>query len=241
MPLFGHRGAAGEAPENTLAGFAHAQRIGVRAFEFDVRLSADGELVVLHDESPLRTAGVAGSVHDFTVAQLQAMDARVPFPDWPEPTPIPTLAQVLQTFPQLDAYQIEIKRADPANLPSICRRLTALIESAGVAARVVVSSFDPDALAMMRTVAPQLPRAYIGAFDNEGWIEQALALGCTDVCIPHKTGTDAVVQLAHAHQLAITGWPGNSVADLRHLTAWRVANITTDYPQQALAFLAEQP
>ena len=52
MILFGHRGAAGEAPENTLTGFAHAVRVGVRAFELDVHLTLDGELVVIHDNSP---------------------------------------------------------------------------------------------------------------------------------------------------------------------------------------------
>ena len=67
MPtLYGHRGARGEAPENTLTGFAYAQRIGVTAFELDVRLSGDQELVVIHDPDVDRTTNGHGPVSGFT-------------------------------------------------------------------------------------------------------------------------------------------------------------------------------
>jgi glycerophosphoryl diester phosphodiesterase len=235
--LFGHRGAAGEAPENTLTGFAHAVRAGVRAFELDVRLTADGELVVLHDDSPLRTTGVAGAVENFHSAELAALDARLPHPTWPEAAPIPTLHQVLTAFPNMDAYQIEIKRAAPEKLPTICRRLVETIHATGVTPRVEISSFDAAALATMREIAPDLPRAYIGTYDSPSWIEQALQLGCSGACIPHKSTTPEVVQLAHQHHLAITGWPGNQEEELALLLAWPVAAITTDFPTRALAFL----
>ena len=175
MSLFGHRGAAGEAPENTLTGFAHAVRVGVRAFELDVHLTLDGELVVIHDNSPLRTTGMAGSVEEFRTAELTALDARQPHPDWPEAAPIPTLYQVLTAFPDMDAYQIEIKRAAPEKLPAICRRLVEVIHETCVTERVEISSFDPAALAAMREVAPDLRRAYIGAYDSPAWIEYRIA------------------------------------------------------------------
>ena len=240
MILFGHRGAAGEAPENTLTGFAHAVRVGVRAFELDVHLTLDGELVVIHDNSPLRTTGMAGSVEEFRTAELTALDARQPHPDWPEAAPIPTLYQVLTAFPDMDAYQIEIKRAAPEKLPAICRRLVEVIHETGVTERVEISSFDPAALAAMREVAPELRRAYIGAYDSPAWIEQALALGCSGACIPHRSTTPEVVQLAHQHHLAITGWPGNREEELALLSTWNPSAITTDYPTRALAFLRAQ-
>src|SRR5439155_21621382 len=76
MLLFGHRGARGEAPENTLAGFAHARRAGVAAFELDVRPTADGRLAVIHDATVDRTTNATGAVSDFTAADLARLDAR---------------------------------------------------------------------------------------------------------------------------------------------------------------------
>ena len=92
----------------------------------------------------------------------------------------------------------------------------------------------------MREVAPELRRAYIGAYDSPAWIEQALALGCSGACIPHRSTTPEVVQLAHQHHLAITGWPGNREEELALLSTWNPSAITTDYPTRALAFLRAQ-
>lgn len=241
MILFGHRGAAGEAPENTLAGFLYARRAGVTAVEFDIRPAADGELVVLHDESPLRTTGMPGLVGEFSAAQLAGMDARSIHTTWPEPVGIPTLAQVLAAIPDMAAYQIEIKRAAPAMLPLICRKLAEHLVEFGVRERVVVSSFEADALAAMAAVDPQQPLAYIGAYDSPAWVERALALGCVGACIPLKTGTRAVVELAHAAGLWVTGWLGNTESDLERLLAWDVDSITSDFPSRASAYLAAQP
>ena len=62
MQLFGHRGAAGEAPENTIAGVKHAISRGVRQVEIDLRLSADNQLIIVHDNNALRTAGVKKAI-----------------------------------------------------------------------------------------------------------------------------------------------------------------------------------
>jgi glycerophosphoryl diester phosphodiesterase len=236
--VFGHRGAAGEAPENTLTGFAHAVSVGVRAFELDVRLSADQQLVVLHDESLARTAGIDQPVGALTVEQLHQLDARLPHPTWPEPAPIPTLREVFTQFPDLDAYQVEIKRAPVPDLWIIANALVPLIREFSLQERVQISSFAPEALEIMRQIEPSFARALIGKFDGPDWIDKALELGCGGVCIPHTTGTDEVVELAHKHALAITGWPGNGPDHLTKLLAWDVNHITTDYPKDTLAFLA---
>ena len=238
MLIFGHRGAAGEAPENTLTGFAHAVRIGVRAFELDVRLSADHQLVVLHDESPARVGGVGQRVRELTVRQLQGIDTRLLHPAWPEPAPIPTLYEVFTHFPDLDAYQLEIKAAPPQDLLIIASELVTLINEFELQARVQISSFEADALEIMGQIAPDLPRALIGKFDSPWWIDQALALGCDGVCIPHTTGTDEVVDLAHERGFAITGWPGNGPTAISQLLDWDVDHITSDYPKEALTFLS---
>ena len=108
--LYGHRGAAGHAPENTLDGFLYARQIGVRAFELDVRFSADDQLVVIHDETLERTTHTIGRVRDFTVAQLNALDACA---SWPNPAGVPSLVAVLQSHHDLPAFQIEVKTDTP--------------------------------------------------------------------------------------------------------------------------------
>ncbi len=122
--LLGHRGAAFEAPENTLAGFAYAWRNGVRSFELDVRLSADQQLVILHDESLERTTGIQRKVGELSAAQLTELNAPGLFPDWPEKATIPLLEEVLRAYSRdLKSWEIEIKTTTPENLEIICPKL----------------------------------------------------------------------------------------------------------------------
>src|SRR5262245_48572737 len=89
--IFGHRGAKGEAPENTLSGFSYARSVGVEAFELDVHLSADHELMVIHDATVDRTTNGNGPVAGFTAAELAALDARAGFAAWGVPVGVPRL------------------------------------------------------------------------------------------------------------------------------------------------------
>lgn len=84
MIVYGHRGAKGEAPENTLPGFRHAYRQGVRHFELDLVLSKDGKPVLVHDLTTDRTTGHKGSVGQYSAAELSQMDARRNTSPWPE-------------------------------------------------------------------------------------------------------------------------------------------------------------
>ena len=75
MRLIGHRGARGEAPENTLSGFRHLRRLGLRAVEFDIQVSADDELVVIHAPRLERTTRGVGTVREHRADQLSVLDA----------------------------------------------------------------------------------------------------------------------------------------------------------------------
>src|SRR5438552_14654033 len=73
--LFAHRGASGEAPENTLAAFRRAAEVGVSYAELDVHVTRDGHIVVIHDETVERTTNGEGRVQEHTLAELQRLDA----------------------------------------------------------------------------------------------------------------------------------------------------------------------
>ncbi len=127
ITLYGHRGAKGEAPENTVTGFLYAKAKGIRAFELDVRLSADDKLAVLHDATVDRTTNGSGAVSDLTSSELAALDARSDFADWPEPAGVPILDDILD-LDDGELYLIEIKSDAPVRLTRVCELLRATLE-----------------------------------------------------------------------------------------------------------------
>jgi glycerophosphoryl diester phosphodiesterase len=236
--LLGHRGARGEAPENTIAGFSYALNVGVEVLELDVRLSADRRLVVIHDDTVDRTTTSSGRVADFTADELAAMDARGTYPGWPERVGVPALDDVLAAVHR-GGLAIEIKRDAAERLEVVGALLVDAVRRHGVAERVRVSSFEPTALEIMRRLAPELPRAYIGKYDTPAFLDTAVALGCVLADVPIATGYPEVVRDAHARGLRVCGWPGNTPEDARRLVEWGVDAITTDYPTTLLAALRE--
>ena len=240
MLLFGHRGARGEAPENTLPGFAYARRAGVAAFELDVRLTADGRLAVIHDATVDRTTFSSGPVAGFTAAELVSLDARRSFPDWPEPAGVPLLEDVLDVYAATIRFAVEIKHDESARLERAGELVIAAIERYRLAGRVTVTSFAAEALEVVRRLAPDIPRAFIGAYDTPQFLETALRLECAQADIPLSRSSVEVVREAQARGLRVVGWLGNTADDLAALVAWGVDGITTDYPSRALPYLRER-
>lgn len=233
--LFGHRGAKGEAPENTVAGFTYARSLGIEAFELDMRLSADDQLVIMHDATVDRTTDGSGPVSAFRAEELARLDARAEHPNWPEPVGVPTLPEVLTAIPDATQWELEIKTDTPERLERICRLLAPMIERFGLQRRVVITSFDPVALELVASVAPDLPRCFVGPFATPDCLETAVRLGCARAGIPLKTGSAPMTRAAQAAGLEVTGWPGNTVEGVRTLLGWGVDHIDTDFPTMALA------
>jgi len=151
LPLVGHRGASAEAPENTLPAFERAVALGVDAFEFDVRLSADGTVVVHHDPTLERTTNVSGPLSALTLSQLQDADAGFHFsadgdathPFRGKQVMIPTLDEVLGAFPRMPVL-IELKEVEGQE------RVREVILRHDAAGRCLVASEHHDALGCFR-------------------------------------------------------------------------------------------
>jgi glycerophosphoryl diester phosphodiesterase len=230
MQMVGHRGARFEAPENTLSGFRYAIGIGITAVEFDVRMTADNELVIIHDETVDRTTNGRGNVSDLTLAEIQSLDARSAFPDWPEPCMVPTLAQVLEVVAGLPELIIEIKRDTPERLERIVRATTAEVERMHVAEQVTITSFAPEALAIVQRVAPQIRRGYIGDWDSRHFLDTSVELGCTQIDVHHPTGDHELVSEAKARGMRVICWPTNSPEDLENVLTFQPDLFCTDSP-----------
>jgi glycerophosphoryl diester phosphodiesterase len=240
MLVFGHRGARGEAPENTLPGFAHAYAAGVRAFELDVRLSADDQLVVIHDATVDRTTNATGSVANFSAASLSRLDARAAHPAWPETAGVPRLVDVLAAYAGQVRFAIEIKTDTPERLERVATHLVRHVDHYAIGTRVTFTSFDSLALENVRRLAPDVPRGFIGAFDTPSFLETALRLECRQADMPVAKASAGEVRRAHEHGLHVVGWQGNTPQDIETLLEWGVDGITSDYPTRALAYLTRR-
>ena len=142
--IIAHRGASGDAPENTLAAFRLAIEQGADLIELDIHQTLDGSLVVLHDESLERTGGDPRLVKDLTLAQIKKLDVGA----WRGNTfaneAIPTLAEVLELAEGEISLQIEIKRGH-SYYPLIEQRLLETLAPYREKTAVCISSFDTSA------------------------------------------------------------------------------------------------
>lgn len=153
--IFGHRGASGHAPENTLPSFKLAMDMGADGFELDVHMSRDGELVVIHDETVDRTTDGTGFVKDLTLAQLKALDASNHM-DAYRGAKIPTLAEVYDLIRDTGhIVNVEIK-TDECFYPQIEEKCLALAKEKGVEDRIIYSSFNHHTLLKMRALQPDV-------------------------------------------------------------------------------------
>src|SRR5699024_5030204 len=125
----------------TIPGFRYAVGLGLESIEFDVQMTADGHLVVIHDHTVDRTTNGTGEVKSFTLAEIQALDARSTFPDWEEPCYVPTLDEVLRALRDIPEIICEIKNDDDERLERIVPMTLNAIRRARIADQVTVTSF----------------------------------------------------------------------------------------------------
>jgi glycerophosphoryl diester phosphodiesterase len=227
-----HRGANTLAPENTMAAFRKASEAGANGLEFDVQLSKDGVPVIIHDEKLERTTGSQGLVKDYTLAELQLLDAGSWFSPEFRDARIPTLDQVLDEF--LDSsllFNIELKSGivlypgiEEAVIKSICdRRLEE---------RVIISSFNHYSLVACRELNSGLRTGvlYVAGL-YEPW-HYARALGCYSVhpLFYHLQHPEIVIGFKE-HNLPVFAWTVNETSYMDLMVAGGIEAIITDRPQ----------
>jgi len=239
MLIHGHRGARFEAPENTIPGFRHAVALGLRATEFDVHLTKDDRLVVIHDATVDRTTNGTGAVSDLTFAEIRALDARAIFPEWPEPCIVPTLAEVLDVVGEFESIEIEIKTDAPERLDTVVPMVLEELATRGYPEAITVTSFDPYALELVRSIRPAQKRGFIGKFDGPEWLEQAQELGAVRIGVPNMSGSAEIVKAAQELGIVTVGWPCNSREEFDILMSWGVDHLCSDAPTLIRSFLAE--
>jgi len=224
--VYAHRGASAAEPENTLAAFRAAVRMGADGVELDVRRTADGHAAVLHDA---------------TLADGRPV-AHVPLAD--VPPEVPCLTQALDACAGL-VVNVEIKNAawDPDFDPdeALAELVVRTLDQRSGRDRVLVSSFGEGAVAQVRALAPSLPTALVTAVltddQVDGLVEQVAAAGHVALHPHHVTVTPHLLGRCHDAGLAVNTWTVDDPDRVHALAALGVDGVVTDVPDVALRAL----
>lgn len=249
--VIAHRGGAGLWPENTLHAFERAASLGADVIELDVRLTADGALVVIHDATVERTTEGRGRVGDLSLADLQRLDAAHRWtPDAGKTYPLrgrglraPTLKEVFERLPHA-RFNVEPKDDSAAAVKSLCET----IRAAGAGERVVVGSFRQSLIEEFRRACPGVATS-AGPAEASKFLalyQAGLAASYSPAMqalqLPEHVGgvrvlTRGFVEAAHGRNLEVHAWTINDAGDMRRLLDAGVDGIMTDYPDRLLALL----
>jgi glycerophosphoryl diester phosphodiesterase len=236
--IYGHRGAKGEVPENTLASFQQCLGHGVRRCELDLHLSCDGELMVIHDPTLKRTTGRRGKVVEHSADELVSYDARKGGPVALTPCPIPRLEELFQKC-DFEHWQLEVKSASKVRSARMVERIAELTAKYQLAEKVTVTSSSRVVLSALQELAPHLQRGLVAEY---AWLDplkvaknydcHLLALNWT-LCTPER------LLKAQKSGLHVSVWTVNEPALMRRLADFGVDSIITDFPGVAVETLGK--
>ena len=217
--VIGHRGAKGQAPENSLDALYEAIRSSADIAEFDVQTTRDGVLVASHD--PIVTCNDGKRVNIRSANYREVLECA-------EESRIPRIEDVLSEARGRIGLFLEIKDpSDAAALVKLVREHHALIY-------VAIISFHEDALRTVKMLEPQLPTGII-YFKPPGKIVDCKKISCSIVLPRYPLATARAVSLAHRLGLYVVAWTVNSESTVWRLWENRVDGIATDYPAWLVA------
>jgi glycerophosphoryl diester phosphodiesterase len=239
--LFAHRGASAYAPENTLAAFELALAQNADAIELDVKLSADGHVIVIHDPTVDRTTGGHHRVKDLPLRDLRALDAGSFFSEKFHGEKIPTLEEVFEAVGKRTFINVELTNYNTPR-DRLVETVCMLVKKCGLQEHVMFSSFFASNLSKAQAYLPEVPR---GLLALDGWLGAwarsfGFAFGKYQALHPHLTDvTSQQVQRVHRLNRRIHVWTVNAAEDMRRLFHWGVDAIFTDDPQLAVQVRGE--
>jgi glycerophosphoryl diester phosphodiesterase len=244
--VIGHRGCAGEVPENTLASFQRGLEAGASILESDVHLTRDGVSVLIHDDDVARVTEASGRVAELTLAEIQKLDAGHRFsPDAGASHPfrgrglrIPTLREAFETFPEA-RFNLELKQ----DLPGLVEDVVSLVGGLGRAERTLLTAERAPLMARIHSLLDaRVVRAARGASAEDvlGFVRCALDGSVPDpgpmaLQVPAEFRgrplvTEPLVRHAHTHGIALHVWTVNQPDEMTRLLDLGVDGLVTDFP-----------
>ncbi|MFE4358653.1 glycerophosphodiester phosphodiesterase [Kitasatospora sp. NPDC056800] len=236
--VYAHRGASSAAPENTLVSDEVARRAGAEWIEDDVQPSRDGVPYVLHDDTVDRTTDGTGRIRELTAAQLDALDAGSWFAPAYAGTRLPTLAAQLEDLRTRGGrLLLEIKGQHSRDEVA---RIVQEVRDHGMADRVLVQSFEVDALRYARELAPELPLGLLRSTPDADPVAVARDLGLSayNLADDALSARPGVVGELHAAGVAVNVWTVDRPARWQVLAAAGVDGIITNRPAELAGWSA---
>ena len=243
-----HRGASSTRPENTIASFDEAIRLGAQIVEFDVRLTRDGVPVVIHDPAVDRTTDATGFVHDLDAAEIATI--HVGDDTTLGAMEVPTLDQVLDVLSGRAAAAIEIKNipGEPAFDPArerVVQAVHAGLERVGFEGPVLVISFNPASISASKAIAPGVPTGFLTTdlVDPREALAFAVAQG-HDMVLPGTRASipagESFVEEVHAAGIRAGTWTVDDPETVRMLFDRGFDAVASNDPAMALGVLSER-
>jgi len=238
--IIAHRGSSAYAPENTLAAFDLAIKQKTNAIELDVKLSADGHVIVIHDQTVDRTTNGYGRVRDKSLLDLKELDAGCSFDRSFCGERIPTLDEVFSSCGDKTFLNIELSNyTNPIN--SLPYKVAQSITNHKMGHRVLISSFNPIALITFHRHLPEVPfgiLAYPG--QSKIWLSWPLIrfIKFHSIHAPEQDVSPPLINRVHQAGKIIYVYTVNNSESIQRLFNWGVDGIFTDAPPLALKILS---
>jgi len=234
--VIAHRGASAYAPENTTAAFDLALELGAHHIEFDVELSSDGHIVVIHDDTLDRTTNGSDLVTARTLAELRRLDAGSWFGARFAGERIPIYSDVLKRYRGRAHLHTEIKGQSPV----LARRVADVVRTRCMQQQVTLTSFHLKQLEEIRASAPELATGWLVDEVTEKVMAEARAMGLSQIC-PRADGiTPELVGRLHAEGFVVRAWGVNDEELMARVVAAGADGATVNWPDRLLAYLEEQ-
>ena len=218
----GHRGAAGHAPENTLAAIEQGIALGVDFVEVDLRRTADGVLVVLHDASVNRTTNGRGRIDRLSLCEVKKLDAG-------NGECIPTLTEVLATISGRCGLMLELK------VEGTARQVVETVQSAGFSGPVVYASFLHDELTDVRAADPHAPLLALFSRVPHASVARATKYLVTYVGLQRDTVTGRLIDSFHHAGLLVWVYTVDKKSDIRRALSVGVDGVISNVPERIVA------
>lgn len=229
--VIGHRGASALAPENTMAAFDLAIKHRADAIEFDVKLSSDNKVVVIHDASVDRTTNGHGKISNLSISELQELDAGAKFSDQFIGEKIPTLSNVFESFRKQILMNVELTNYSTP-FDGLIDEVAKLVKYYELENYIIFSSFLPGNLKKAQKLLPEVPcgllaySGWMGFYQRKyGWKKkyQALHPFIKEVNRP-------LVNALHQAGKRIHVWTVNGEENINRMLDLKVDGIFTDDP-----------
>jgi glycerophosphoryl diester phosphodiesterase len=219
--VMGHRGSPKAAPENTLKSFEIAMQAGVDMVEVDVRKSADGHMVCIHDPDVSSTTNGVGMIEELTLEEIKSLDAG-------EGQKVPLLTEVFDLVQGNVGINIDLKSS------GIEKHVVDLVTERGMKDSVIISSFFLLTIEIVKELDKDVKTGALFQVGMDDLVLHTLHVGADAIHPALVDVTKELVEQAHREGLRVNVWVVDDAADMLQILEWGVNGIITDFPEKGV-------